>query len=99
GEEMPKSGLATITHAEGGLFINLINSPFPLQKAVLPYIQKGISVPICMPNSHNSSKGLFSLYSRFIPLNVAAASVDPPARPAETGISLSIVIVTPCFKL
>ena len=52
-----------------------------------------------MPNAAKSSKDWPKPNNRFNPLIVAAASAEPPARPAETGISLSIVIVTPSLIL
>lgn len=60
-------------------------------------MQNGMSVPICIPKSLSSCKDLSKLNSRLIPRIVAAASADPPAKPADTGISLSIVMVTPSF--
>ncbi len=60
-----------------------------------PDIQKGISEPISFDIRSKSFLPIFKSQSLFNPTNVAAASVDPPAKPAPIGIFFSSSISTP----
>lgn len=88
-------GLASTIQQPGILGNAEIFSPRPVASAVPPYTQKAISEPISELISANSSIERPSSQMTFNPLSAAAASELPPARPAETGMCLSIVMRTP----
>ena len=67
----------------------------PSHNAVPPLIQYGTSAPSFNPNALNSSSLALILKILFITFNTAAASVLPPAMPAETGIFFIRFIETP----
>lgn len=72
-----------------------IFSPLPVARAVPPEIQNGTSDPSVAPICCNSGTVKPSFHNRLTPTNTAAASVEPPAKPAATGIFFSMVISIP----
>ena len=56
---------------------------------------KQTSLPSRLANSDSSLAERPSFQNRFNPTSVAAQSLDPPARPAATGIRFANVIRTP----
>src|SRR5690625_3462542 len=97
--DIPIFGFAKTTQHEGGDGNFSIISPLPFTKAVEFITQNGTSDPICSPNQDNSVIGIFKAHILLSPRKTAAASLLPPPKPAETGISFSISIWTPSVIL
>ena len=76
-----------------GTFVSF--SPIPRQRQQPPVIQKGTSAPIRFPISESSSAESPVFIRRFSPRSTAAASEDPPPRPACAGICFSSSMRTP----
>ena len=70
-------------------------SPIPSANAVPLITQYGTSAPMETPSSIRSFVDKPRSNSLFIPNRVDAASVLPPARPADTGMNLLRSISTP----
>ena len=65
-------------------------SPLPVAIAVPPPRQKGTSEPNLAPITCNSGRVKPNSHIKFSPTNTPAALADPPAKPAATGIRLSM---------
>ena len=98
GVEMEKPGLhTTIQHGgSGGRSSNC--SPRPLASWVPPAMQKATSEPTCPARASSSFRLSGEPNSRFMPRRTAAASAEPPAIPAPTGMCFSRWMETPCFS-
>ena len=70
-------------------------SPLPSTAAKGPLKKKGMSEPSMPPKPASSSLLNSSPHSLFKPASVHAASLLPPPRPADMGISFFNVITAP----
>ncbi len=70
-------------------------SPRPVATAPPPWRKKGTSMPRPTAVSSRRRRGHRRPHKRFNPNRTAAASADPPPRPAATGIRLSSPTRTP----
>src|SRR5690625_254626 len=95
--DTPIFGFAKTTQHDGGLGNRSIISPRPVTNAVWFITLKGTSEPTAKPRRDKSSSGICNDHNMFNPRNTAAALLLPPPRPADTGMSLSILICTPCL--
>ena len=70
-------------------------SPLPAPKRVWLYTHTGTSAPKGSANVASRSSGQLRPHSRFSNRSAAAASAEPPPRPAATGIRFSRVTAAP----
>ncbi|MNI64679.1 hypothetical protein D3C73_1201390 [compost metagenome] len=97
--ETPKGGLTKTSILSLKDLSSDIFSPIPSHKHVPPLIQYGISAPSFTPRSIKSCSLAPTANISFRALSTAAAFVLPPAKPAATGMFLTISICIPLLIL
>src|SRR5262249_31803427 len=82
----PSAGFTSTRPSGRPAGIGLTTSPRPVHQAAGPFRKNGTSLPSSAPILANSAREAASLHSSLSPTSVAAASLEPPPRPAPQGI-------------